>query len=180
MDYDYIEIVLEDIEKNYLSKIIGESLRFEIEDIISSHFFDKKHNKDIEYQDINNFEDCFCDSGTGNLFLKKVEVGIELEKVMIIISSDEEVGDITMNFCENQFMSDMNPNLSESIERLVQRLLEIQKNYTINNIVVGYEPATDDDMKMFKIDQGHIKIYNEDIFQSSFAQLMYHTLREMS
>lgn len=177
---DYIEIILKDIKKDYLSEIIREFIHFEIEDIISSHFFDKKHNKDIEYQDINNIKDCLCDSGTGNLFLEKVEMGIELEKVLIVISYDEEMADITINFCENQFMSDKNFNLSESIEKLLQTLLEIQKKYSINNIVVGYEPATDDDMMIFKLMQGHITIYNEDIFLSSFAQSLFHTLEEIS
>ena len=173
---DYIEIILKDIDKNHLNKIIGESIKFENDSIISSHFFDEKNNKDIEYQDINNFEDILCDSGAGDLFLEKVEMGIELEKVVIVIIYDEETADITLNFCENQFMGDKNPNLSESLKRLLQTLLEIQNKYNVNNIIVGYEPATDDDMMIFELDQNHIKIHNKDIFRSSFAQSLYSVL----
>lgn len=174
---DYIEIVLINIDKKYLSKIIRNNFKFEINDIISSHFFDKKHNKDIEYQGINTLEDCFWDSGTGNLFLEKVKMGIELEKALILFNFDEEVGDITINLCESQFISNKSSNLYEKIEKLFQTLYELQKKYTIDKIVVGYEPVTDDDMKMAELYQGHIKIYNERIFKSPFAQSLYYALR---
>lgn len=177
---EYIEIILKDINKNNLNKIIGESIKFEKDSIISSHFFDKKNNKDIEYQDINNFEDILCDSGAGDLFLEKVEMGIELEKVVIVITYDEDTADITLNFCEDQFMRDMNPSLSESIKRLFQTLLEIQNKYNVNNIVVGYEPATDDDMMILELDQNHIKKYNKDIFRSLFAQSLYTVLGDIN
>lgn len=174
---NYIEIVLEDIQKKYLDEILGEIIRFDICDIISSHFFDTEHNQDIDFQKIISFESSFCDSGTGNLFLKKVRIGIELEKVIIIISCNEKMGDITINFSEDQFKDSKNPQLKNSIQKLLQILLEIQNKYFVSKIFVGYEPATDDDMKILEFNQGHIKICNEEFSQSFFAQLLYNTLK---
>lgn len=173
-----IEIILGDIQKKYLDEIIGGILRFDICDIISSHFFDKKNSKDMEYQDIRSLEDYFCDAGTGSLFLEKVKLGIELEKVVIIISCNEEMGDITINFSEDQFKSCKSEDLNKSIQKLIRTLYEMKK-YAVNNIVVGYEPATDDDMKMVEFKRNHIKICNEDIFQSPFAHVLQNILKEI-
>lgn len=78
---NYIEIILEDIKKKYLDEIIREVRKPDDADIISSHFFDKKSDKDIAFQDIGNFSDFFEIVGTGNLFLRAMAIGIEIEKV---------------------------------------------------------------------------------------------------
>ena len=46
---NYIEIILEDVDKNKLDKIIGEMVKFDSCDIISSHFYDKKYNQDVTF-----------------------------------------------------------------------------------------------------------------------------------
>lgn len=174
---DCIEIILEDIPRNNLDDVMREVIRFDTCDIISSHFFDKKNNKDIEYQDIDDFESCFDDFGTGNLFLEKVKIGIILEKVMILLSFNGQIGDISINFLESQFEIDGSPDLSEDINKMIVKLLEAQKKYKIDNIIIGYEPATDDDMKMVEFHQGHMKIYNEELPKSLFVQTLYHEIK---
>lgn len=174
---DCIEIILEDISRKNLDDVMREVIRFDTCDIISSHFFDKKNNKDIEYQDIDDFESCFDDFGTGNLFLEKVKIGIIMEKVMILLSFNGQIGDITINFLESQFEIDGSPVLNENINEMIVKLLEAQKKYKIDNIIIGYEPATDDDMKMVEFHRGHMKIYNEELPKSLFVQTLYHAIK---
>lgn len=173
---EYIEIILEDIPKRNLDKIIREVLKIDTCNIISSHFFDNKNNKDIVYQDIDNLENYFCEPGTCNLFLDEVEIGIKLKKVIIIISCNEKVGDITINFSENQCENES----TRRVKKLLLILFDAKKRYSINNIIIGYEPAIDDNMKMFEIYQDTFKICNEGILQSAFAQCLYYTLREIN
>lgn len=164
-----VEIILKDIKKQYLDEIIEEVLKFNVKDIISSHFYDKERDKDIEFQDVGNFEDFFNTAGTGNLFLEKVMIGTEIEKVLIIISCDEELVDITLNFDEGQFEKYKSLELNDEMRKLFLKLFEIQKNYSISTIAVGYEPAADDDMKIVEFRHGQVKICNEQI-QSQFAR----------
>lgn len=172
---NYIEIIFENISKEHLDKIIGETLKFDVDFVISSHFFDEISNQDMEFKDIKSLLNYFKHSGTGNIFLEKAEIGIVLEKVLIIISCDEELGDITINFSEEQFIGYENTRLSNEIMKLIQILCKLSKSYSIDNIFIGYEPATDDDMKMIEFNRGSMKIYNQKIFQSSFAKTLYNS-----
>ncbi len=174
-----IEIILEETEKKYLDEMIREVLKFNAEDIISSHFFDEERNKNIEFQDIENFNDFFGAAGTGNFFLKKTVIGIELEEVLIIISCDEKFADITINFGEEQFEKDKNLELKNKIRKLFLKLCEIQKKYCIRVISVGYEPAADDDMKIVEFRCGQTIMYNENGFLSQFAQSCYDILKHI-
>lgn len=173
---NYIEIVLENVSKKYMDKIVGETLKFDMDAIISSHFFDEKTNQDLEFRDIKSLLNFFNYSGTGNIFLEQAQMGIVLERVLIIISCDEELADITINFSEEQFIKYENARLSDEILKLIQILYKLSQDYSIDNIIVGYESATDDDMKIVEFNQGNMKICNQKILQSLFAKTLYNTL----
>lgn len=66
-----VEIILEDIKKQYLDGIMKELLKFNSEDIISSHFYDKEHHKELEFHDVESYEVIFDTMGTGTFFWKK-------------------------------------------------------------------------------------------------------------
>lgn len=180
MGMHYIEIILEDIKKQYLNEIIRETFGDADDNIVSSRFFDKLNDKDIEYQDIENFNDFFEVAGTGNLFLKKILLGIEIEAVLIVISCDGELSDITINFGEEQFEKYQNFEMNNKMKMLFLKLCEIQNNYCINSILIGYEPASDDDMKIAEFHCGQVIIYSENSFPSRIAQSCYDTLTQMS
>lgn len=173
-----IEIILEDIKKKYLDEIIRKVLKPNNEDIISSHFFDKKSDKNIEFQDIGNFSDFFEIEGTGNLFLRATDIGTEIEKVFVIISCDGESADITINFDEEQFEKN-NLEMKNKLQKLFSKLCEIQNKYFISAILVGYEPATDDDMKIAEFRCRQVTLYNEKSFLSQFARVSHDTLTQM-
>ena len=128
---NYIEIILENISKKYLDEIIGEILKFDVDFVISSHFFDEISNQDMEFKDIKSLLNYFNHSGTGNIFLEKVEIGIVLEKVLIIISCEEELGDITINFSEEQFIGYENAKLSLNYSRLCRESGRKPRGYCI-------------------------------------------------
>ncbi len=85
-----MEIILKNVKKSYLDQIVGRYIRLEKEDIISSYFFDKENDKNITYDEIKSLESYFHVCGTCTLYLKKLQVDIELKDVLIIISSDEK------------------------------------------------------------------------------------------
>ena len=95
---NYLEIVLKNVKKYYLDQIIGGYIKYNVSDIISSYFYDKKKQKDIEYSDIENLENYFNESGTCNIYLKKIQIGMELNEVLILVGYDGEKGDITLSF----------------------------------------------------------------------------------
>lgn len=176
---DYIEIILEDVPTKKIDELFREIIEFDFGDIISSHFFDEEHNKDIDFYEIRSLESHFKHFGTGNLFLKNIKIGIELKEVIIIISCNRKMGDITINFSEEQFKEN---KVENDIKKLVQTLSKIQKKNFANKIIVGYEPASDGDMNIFEFLQGHMKICNEELIQTPFMQqfkkafLMYELL----
>lgn len=57
--------------------------------------------------------------------------------------------DITISFTENQFM-----NYDSTImKRNIEKLIESSKMCEIDNIIIGYEPTEDIDIKIFEIKQ---------------------------
>lgn len=172
-----IEIVMQDIQKKYINRMMESSLEFKNSDIISSHFFDKDLNEEIKYQKINNFEEYFCNSGTCNLFLEKMVIGVELKKVLILISCTEELLDISITFSEDQFMDFDSSKMHEYMQGIICALLEIQKEYYVDSIFLGYEPAIDSDMRILEFNKKGVKAYNERVFQSLFAQSLYNVIK---
>lgn len=130
-----------------------EDLVFDKKDIISSHFFGD--GKDLEYQDIKSLKGYLHTPGTCNLYLKKAQLGIVLENVLIIIASDGVLADITVNFsgehfgiCEDQRSGSLS---------LLRSLVQISKRHELEKVVLGYEPAEDGDMKMLEVTQGQVR-----------------------
>mgnify|MGYP006922399192 FL=1 len=69
---DNVEIILKNVARKNIEKVFFNSLVFDIKNIISSHFFDKEKNVDMEYQNVKSLNKYFDTSGAGNLYLKKV------------------------------------------------------------------------------------------------------------
>ena len=75
---NYIEIILENIQKQYLYTIIKDVPKFHREDIISSHFYDSEHDRDVTFQYIGNL---------GSFFILPVRV-IFYWKIKSIMEND--------------------------------------------------------------------------------------------
>ena len=68
--------------------------------------------------------------------------------------------------------------LKNDFRMLIQNMVEICKCCEIDEIILGYEPAEDADMKIMEIKQEQITNFNEDIHQSKVIQLLYQIVNE--
>lgn len=170
---DYIEIVLRNIKSVQIEDVFYDCVAFDEKDIISSHFFDKKKDKDISYQEVESLKEYFYVPGTCKFYLKKAMIGIGLENVLIHIGCDEGYGDITINFDEVQFRNHKNQDIADKLQKILFMLQKIYKSGRVEEIILGYEPADDADMKILVIVQNQMRIFNENIFKSPFANAIY-------
>lgn len=175
---NYLEIILKNVQKYYVDQIIGRYIQYNVSDIRSSHFYDKKNQKDIEYSDIENLQTYFNESGTCTIYLKKVQIGMELNDVLILAGYDGDNGDITLSFLEEQFRQMEKSRLKSNFCMFIQKLVELCKCCEINEIILGYEPAEDNDMKIMEIRKEQITNFNEDIHQSEVIQVLYDIVHE--
>lgn len=175
---NYLEIVLKNVKKQYLDQVIGGYIKYNVSDIISSHFYDNKKQRDMEYSDIENFESYFKESGTCSIYLKKIQIGMELNEVLILVGCDGGIADITLSFMEEQFEQKEKRELKSNFRKLIQKLAELCECCEADKILFGYEPAEDDDMKIMEIRQKQIMNFNEDIHRSEGMQMLYQTVNE--
>lgn len=170
---------MRNVKKEEIEKIFFDSLVFDMKDIISSHFFDRKKNVDIPYQHIKNLNKYFDIPNTGNLYLKKVIMGTVLKNVLILIACDEKYADITVNFEEEQFENFSIQEIKNKLQNLIILLLNIYENNNIEEITIGYEPADDEDMKVIEIKREKITIFNENTFKSPIILILYGIIKKL-
>lgn len=174
---EYLEIILKDIKTKYIDEIFFNYLQFSLEDIISSHFFDNGINKDVEYKDIKKFKDYFIKPGTCNIYLKKILLGTELKNVIVLVSANKHKGDITINFDVKDIEKCDNIELSAKCIKLYFKLLEIYASRFIDRIILGYEPAEDDDMKLISINADKTNLFNINKFNNRFSIVLHNIIK---
>lgn len=146
---DNLEIIFRDIETLSISPIL-KKLCFDSKNIRSSHFH--KDDKDMEYSEIGDLREYFSESRTGNIFVKSLDIGINIFDIMIILSFDEKYGDMTLNFQEENVLK--GGIIDSEKENLIKnKLEEILLNTKIGSVVFGFEPAEDEDMMIFKLNK---------------------------
>ncbi|QKS60303.1 hypothetical protein HUB98_21915 [Paenibacillus barcinonensis] len=148
-----LEIILLDFKKSNLDQFIKKDLSIQTNQIRSSHFYDNSRGKDTEFQDITSFEEILSPKGTGNLFLSDLNLGHNFIDVMIVFSFDEQYGDITMNFPEEELYSGEKSETALKAEGLIRYIFDMMDKYEIKKVRVGYEPATDDDTCLVEINK---------------------------
>lgn len=148
-----LEIILIDFNKNNLDRFIKNDLNIQVDRIKSSHFYDNHSEKDIEFQQIESFEEILSPRGTGKLLLSELSLGHTLNDVIIVFSFDEESGDIVMNFPEEELLTGETSEATLKAQKLIEYVLDIMKKYAIEKVRIGYEPATDDDTCLVEINK---------------------------
>ncbi|WP_312445062.1 hypothetical protein [Lacrimispora sp.] len=164
---EYLEILLTDVNKQYIDSIVRQELKITTDMVASSHFFDKPKNRDMEYGEISNLASYFSTPNTANIFVKELTLGENITNVMVVMSFDADFGDITLNFCECDFITDDINILKSKVISIVNRLIEIQREYEISSIRLGYESAIDDENVVLNITNGEIVVPNK--FQGQLA-----------
>ncbi|MEI4803817.1 hypothetical protein WAZ07_21780 [Bacillus sp. FJAT-51639] len=148
---DNLEIILTDFNKRKIDKLIYEELKLSILKVKSSHFYDNVSGKDMDFSQVKNIEEILSPKGTGNIFLEELQLGISLKNVVIVLSFDEQYGDIVFNFPEDEILKDKRYDNKLRLKELVYYLVDLKKSYDIPKVIVGYEPATDEGTLLIEI-----------------------------
>lgn len=152
-----LEIIFESVKLKELDAILFKELKFDRGKVISSHFYDEIEKRDVELETISSLEAFYNSPGTGNIYMNEVDIGICLHKVMTIISFDEVVGDIVLNFEESELFQE-NMVINNNCVCLIKRLQSIINLYDFGGIIIGYESASDEDMQLVTLNKQGIKI----------------------
>lgn len=99
---EYIDIVFKGMEKKYINCFVKSVLEINYSKVIRSHFYTSECG-DFEYNDELDLNEYFSYSSTCNFFLSSVKLDKEYDNVLLIITSDKEDIDITINIENEQF-----------------------------------------------------------------------------
>ncbi|MCM3181258.1 hypothetical protein AB1L05_14060 [Cytobacillus horneckiae] len=157
-----IEIILTDFNKREIDKLIYNELKLSTLKLRTSHFYDNISEKDLDFFQVNSIEKILSPKGTGNILLEELQLGISLKNVLIVFSFDEQYGDIVFNFPENEILKEEKNDNKERLKKLVLFLADLKRNYDIPKIIIGYEPATDEDTLLIEINNS-VTDYDKDI-----------------
>ncbi|PFW89943.1 hypothetical protein [Bacillus pseudomycoides] len=146
-----LEIILTDFNKRKIDKLIYGELKLSTLKLKRSHFYNNISEKDLDFSQVKNIKEILSPKGTGNIFLEELKLGISLKNVVIAFSFDEQYGDIVFNFPENEILKDERNDNKLRLKKLVHFLVDLKKNYDIPKIIIGYEPATDEDTLLIEI-----------------------------
>ena len=152
-----LEVIFENIKRHELDTFIFNELHFNKQKVISSHFYDEVGERDIELDMISNLSEFYAIPGTGNIYMSEVNLGICIHNVMTVISFDDIIGDIVLNFNVNELFKDYIIT-NQNCVLLIKKLKSIIDTYDVGSIIVGYEPATDADMQLFSYTKEGVKI----------------------
>ncbi|GIP46335.1 hypothetical protein J45TS6_47940 [Paenibacillus sp. J45TS6] len=150
---DNLEIILVDLIKDELDKMVFEEFKINVLEVKSSHFFDNNSKDDIVFHQINSFQEILSPIGTGNIFLSHLEIGYIIKDVMVVFSFDKDYGDITINFPENELFAVDRSVQKQRAYKLVEFLLRLRDKYNIAKVKIGFEPASDDDTCLVTIEE---------------------------
>lgn len=157
-----IEIILSDFNKREIDKLIYNELKLSTLKLRTSHFYDNISEKDLDFFQVNSIEKILSPKGTGNILLEELQLGISLKNVLIVFSFDEQYGDIVFNFPENEILKEEKNDNKKRLKKLVHFLVDLKRNYDIPKIIIGYEPATDEDTLLIEINN-NVTDYDKDI-----------------
>ena len=163
---EYMEIILKDIPIPFLKTILSEPLIFHQADILSSHFFSSAVGRTCQYAEVRDWDAFFQGAGTSDMFLAKLDIGMELKNVVVLISHESSPGDITIHFGEDQLhISD-----AAAAKQQFQKLTELLRTGLVGSIAMGYEPAEDPDMQILELRRGLFRTFCKNISHSPELQ----------
>ncbi|NTW71788.1 MAG: hypothetical protein HGA49_06045 [Eubacteriaceae bacterium] len=158
---DNIEILISDIAVSSLNNFLKNSLGVVKANVINSHFFNDKSNEDFEFFDEMNLTEYYSETRTGNLFISKLTLGIDISDVMIIISSENMKADIELSFGEDVFENSSENEIKSKVIKLVKFLQVLNKEFPMDQITVGFEPISDTELNLLVINNKEICVCTE-------------------
>ncbi|GMO01609.1 hypothetical protein [Parageobacillus thermoglucosidasius] len=153
-----LEIILLDFRKEEIETLIHEELKLSTLNIKSSHFYDFNSGKDMEFPRVKNMKEILSPKGTGNIVLEQLQLGITLKNVVIVFSFEEECGDIVFNFPESEIFIGDKKEVKSRFEKLVNYLVKLKMKYNIPKVIIGYEPADDEDTMLIELSDNALNL----------------------
>lgn len=146
-----IEIILFDFDKSNLPNLIYKEFNLLNKKIVSSHFYDSVLRKDVSFSEVKDIKQILSPRGTGNLVLNELELGVPVEDIVLVLSFDEKVGDIVLNFPEHFLFPTKQTHDKANLKEVANYLMKLQSTYSMSKAIIGYEPATDEDSRLIEI-----------------------------
>ncbi|RSK53092.1 hypothetical protein [Bacillus canaveralius] len=146
-----LEIILSDFDKEEIQTLVYDDLKLSTLTVKSSHFYDSRLGKDMYFFEVKSIQEIFAPKGTGNIVLEQLYLGVILKDVIIIFSFDEKYGDIVFNFPATEIFVGTEEEIKSKFKRLVNFFIKLKNKYDIGKIIIGYEPAEDEDTKLIEI-----------------------------
>lgn len=152
-----VEIILKIDNHEKLRSFFNNIITFEPNEVIRSHFYDDENNIDLEYSDINDFcKFALVNSIEPSLFLSSANCGIKFNKAVVLIAHD--INGVVISLSVNK--DDFDPTIEECAH-LIRHLLYSISSDIVDNVIIGFDPAEDDDMQIIVL-RKHEE-YNVDI-----------------
>ena len=158
-----LEIILSDFSKDKIDKLVYEELKLSTLTVKSSHFYDNKLVKDIEFPQVKNLKDVLSPKGTGNIFIEELHLGISLKNVVIVFSFNEKCGDVVFNFPVTDVLNDKSRQNKIRFKELVNYLFNLRLKFDVSKVLLGYEPADDEDTLLIEINNNKINFFDKEI-----------------
>ncbi len=164
--YLLLEIIFKLTAHEKLRSFFDNVVIFENNEVIDSHFYDDSRDCDLEYGDIDDFcSFTLANSSESSLFLSSSDCGIRFRKASILIAHDSREVEISLTAEKGDFNSGV-----DDCRALVIHLLESISSGIVDSVIVGYDPAQDDDMQIITLYKN--EKYNADMV----ADILYSEL----
>ena len=171
---EYMEMIFQHVPWGEVGRLVREELRPRPVQVLSSRFYDPETGKELEYEDAD-WDTCISHRGTGHIFLKALDVGMTLERALILVSRDGKWGEVTLHVEQTQFALRQEGELRE----LLRRLEEIRRRRDAGRVLLGYEPAEDRDMSILAFGEDGLDLFEDVRFSTPEAGLLRQTGREL-
>jgi len=76
---------------------------------------------------------------------------------MIVISFDDRYGDVVFNFNEEELIKDGKLD-KDKCSNIINKVTKVRNNINNDRVIMGFEPASDDDMMLFNIDSNGVQV----------------------
>jgi len=151
-----IEIIFLNFKTDDLDSLIFNELNALNQEIKSSHFYDNAECKDVELFEVKNFTELFTNPNTGNVVFKQLDFGISINDVVLILSFNNDCGDIVINFPDDELITNTDKTSMDKWLKVVLYIKHIMGKYNVEKVKVGYESAYDDDTCLVDIDRAEL------------------------
>lgn len=146
-----MEIILVDFTKTSIDVLVFDELGLRDTLVSGSHFYDNRTQADVQWGQIESLTAVLSPKGSGNIVVDRLQLGTPIANVIIALSFDEETGDVVFNFPETELLLGDTTKTKLNLSLLLAYLLRLKGRFDIPKIVIGFEPAMDEDCLLLEI-----------------------------